>query len=509
MSKISQITASGASFEGAVRAGMRAGRIAAGIFSGLLAILLALAPVFALAEPATHVYTVSLDDSLETMHVRARYAHPVERITARSSRAGRFLDDASLCESEKPVSARERRLLLPQGGVDCIVYRVDIASASSHGRTGRRLARQNVLTSPSYWLWRPALDEDSRIIVDFQLPAGLNVSVPWQKLDASGLRYELRKSPESAYAPAIFGEFDYREVRVPGAVLRVSLLETGVAADNEALFDWVRAAATDVSLAYGHFPNPSPQVVVVPVTGSRSSSPVPFGRVIRDGGETVELYVDPARPLGEILGDWTATHEFSHLMVPYLHRDARWVSEGLAQYYQNVLLTRAGAYDEETGWRNILAGLERGRQSRPDLSPNEAASGRASDARMKVYWSGAALALRADVRLRERSGGRESLDTVLARFAVCCLPSSDTWTAPEFLAKLDELAGDPVFVPLYRQIADTPGFPDTRPTLEKLGILTVGDAVRLRDGTVLDDVRRAIMAPDTETARWRAGLAAE
>ena len=62
------------------------------------------------------------------------------------------------------------------------------------------------------------------------------------------------------------------------------------------------------------------QVVVIPVGGSRrnSRSAVPFGRVIRDGGETVELLVDQTQPLENLLGDWTATHEFSHLMLPYL-----------------------------------------------------------------------------------------------------------------------------------------------------------------------------------------------
>ena len=79
-----------------------------------------------------------------------------------------------------------------------------------------------------------------------------------------------------------------------------------------------------------------------------------------------------------------------------------------------------------------------------------AASGRVRSSRMKVYWSGAALALMADVTLRERSGGEESLDTVLKRFQECCLPSKDVWTGPEFFARLDTLtleltATDPDF----------------------------------------------------------------
>ena len=120
--------------------------------------------------------------------------------------------------------------------------------------------------------------------------------------------------------------------------------------------------------------NPSPPIVVIAVGDGRgnSRSVVPFGRVIRDGGETVELFVDQTQPLDALLGDWTATHEFSHMLLPYIDSRQRWMSEGFSQYYQNVLLTRSGAYDEQYAWQKLYDGLERVRNSRPELSPNEA-----------------------------------------------------------------------------------------------------------------------------------------
>ena len=71
-------------------------------------------------------------------------------------------------------------------------------------------------------------------------------------------------------------------------------------------------------------------------------------------------------------------------------------------------------------WQNLYAGFERGRKSHPELSPNQATSESIRSSRMKVYWSGAALALMADVQLRERSNGEESLDDVLDRLQACC-----------------------------------------------------------------------------------------
>jgi len=38
---------------------------------------------------------------------------------------------------------------------------------------------------------------------------------------------------------------------------------------------------------------------------------------------------------------------------------------------------------------------------------------------MKVYWSGAALALLADVELRRRSDGEQTLDDILGEFQQC------------------------------------------------------------------------------------------
>ena len=126
---------------------------------------------------------------------------------------------------------------------------------------------------------------------------------------------------------------------------------------------------------------------------------------------------------------------------------------------------------------------------------------------MKVYWSGAALALMADVELRARSGGAETLDTVLQKFQTCCLPSPDVWTGPEFFAKLDSLIDEPVFMPLYRRYADTAGFPDTSNVFERLGIRVHGDDVSLRRKGELVSIREAITRTDTPTARWRGQLA--
>jgi hypothetical protein len=263
------------------------------------------------------------------------------------------------------------------------------------------------------------------------------------------------------------------------------------------IIEWIEATADDVKLVYGRFPNPKARIIVIPTTENSwgSDSAVIFGRVTRKRGETVELFVNPDRPIEEFYADWTATHEFSHLMLPLLSQRYRWISEGFASYYQNVLMARAGHYTQEVAWRRLHDGLERGRESRPDLSLNEAAASGIRYARMKVYWSGAAIALLADIELRKRSGGTESLDTVLGQLQACCLPARTQWSGKKLFRKLDSFLESPVFMPLYREYANAAGFPDITPVLVDLGIDVTGSDVTLRDDRPLTRIRTEISAP--------------
>lgn len=472
--------------------------------------------VFSLATAASafadveHRYTVTVDKELRELHVQARFSQPINSVTARSRDAGSLLTDVQDCDSNEPLRMRNRRMMLPQGGIRCINYSVDLERAAREERRNLRLADDNILVSPSRWLWRPELNGDTKLRVRFEMPDAMQVAVPWQAIEGRHNEYLLGESPESANAPSLFGEFTSTEIDVPGATLRVSVPQTRPAIDTDKILTWLRATATDVTLTYGRFPNPSPHVVVMPVSNGRwsSSSAVPFGRVIRDGGEVVELFVNPSRPLDEFLGDWTATHEFSHLMLPYVSSRHRWVSEGFSQYYQNVLLARSGAYTEDMAWAKLHAGLQRGAASRPELSPNEAASRGIRGARMKVYWAGAAIALMADVEIRRRSNNRESLDDVLERLQTCCLPSERVWSGPELFEKLDSLTQEPVFMALYRRYAETVGFPATSDLFEELGVEVDGSRTRLRRYAELAEFRESIMRVDPETARWRSRLLA-
>ena len=293
---------------------------------------------------------------------------------------------------------------------------------------------------------------------------------------------------------ATSGGVIYADKQIEGATLNIEVRQPVDAEKAQEIIEWVRSTALTVNQTYGRFPNPAPRIIVIPTKNSAwgGDSAVIFGRVTRRDQETIELFVNPDRPIEEYYSDWTATHEFSHLMLPLLSQRYRWISEGFATYYQNILMSRAGRYTPEMAWQLMIEGFERGARSRPELSPNDAAEDGIRQARMKVYWSGAAIALMADIELRQRSNGEESLDTVLGKLQACCLPSKRRWSGDALFKKLDSFLETPVFMPLYRQYANEEGFPDTGPLLAELGIELTDNGVVFDDGKSLSAIRRAI-----------------
>ena len=452
--------------------------------------------IFACAQSvaSAHEYVVHVDESMQRMEVEARFDERVTRVAARSDNAGRYLIAAEDCGTGQRLESDGRHLRVPAGGIQCLRYTVDLETAARDERRNSTLSSSNVIVSTAAWLWRPRLEDDSSILVRFDLASSVDVSMPWRPVDGESDVWELAMSPQSATAPAVFGDFEYREAQIPGATLRITVLNGARPLDTDALVEWVAEAATQITLVYGTFPNPSPTVVVIPV-GSRawSDSPVPFGRVIRDGGETIELFVNENRPIEDYYGHWTATHEFSHLMLPYITSRHRWVSEGFAQYYQNLLLARAGHYSEREAWQELYEGFERGRGSALGRTPNEVANGSWRGGTMRIYWTGAVIALLGDVELRQSSDGEQSLDTVMQELMACCLPSDRMWTGPEFYEQLDAIAGRPDFMPLYRRFADSTDFPDATATLSRLGVDIENDRVSLNEDAELSELRSEMM----------------
>lgn len=282
---------------------------------------------------------------------------------------------------------------------------------------------------------------------------------------------------------------DERILRAGNSALRVTVIDAPGRARAEELQRWLAETAEATLAAFGRFPLPEARVRVEQIT-SNDPSPVPWGQTVRRDGVAVHLYVREDASLEELRNDWTAVHELAHLFHPYLGDDGRWLAEGLASYYQNVLRARVGLLDESQAWQALDAGFGRGRREASGNRLDELS--RRHRGTMRVYWAGAAYWLEADLALRREQG--RDLDAVLSQYARCCLRGTGRVEPEAFAAQLDRIGGGDVFQRLYRRYAASREFPPLDAAYAALGIQSRAGELHFSPRPDAVRLRRAVMA---------------
>jgi len=446
----------------------------------------------------SQVYRVALSEDWERLSVEACfYGDLPVRLHAGSDEAYQYLVSPGIRHGARTFTPSPGALSLPletDNESACLEYSVAIRAAADVSRRDSSTGNSDTLiVSPGLWFWRPAqLPGDA--LLRFELPQGVNVSAPWQVLERRGniTRFHLSNTPPSWPARMAIGRFPVHELAVGDARLQLAILDAAPPADEAAVAAWLDEAARAVTTLYGRFPLPQAQLLLTPI--GRQAEPVPWGQVLRGGEPSAHLFFDQTRPPREWRDDWTAVHELSHMLLPYISRRDAWLSEGFASYYQNVLRARAGLISETDAWRKLAAGFGRGQNgTRRGVSLDAATRAmRRERAFMRVYWSGAAIALIADMRLRQIDADL-SLDLALSRLAACCLPSPRLWTAQQTLQRMDELVGHEVFVTLAERYRGSDLFPNVDELLLRLGVIGRGDTLHFDESAELAPLRRALM----------------
>jgi len=455
------------------------------------------------AAERLHHYTIGIDPALGEIRVRACFdGPPPQYLVADSLDASSVLEQAWV-EGGKPLEPNGTELKLgrlPDNA--CIAYVTQIGRFQGRHQRG---AGPNLRVGPdliaevAVWLWRPpALEPGQDIELRFELPEGLSASAPWRPVqDGSGqtVAYRIGHAPSDWPAAVAFGHFAERELEVPGARLRVAVLHGAPAVEWDFVRQWLTRASTAVTLLYGRFPVEAAQIVVVP--NARGNEPVPSAYVVRGGMPAVYFFINQRKPLSDFLDDWTAVHELSHLLLPFVRPEDAWLSEGMASYYEQVLRARAGMIPVTQAWQRLHTGFRRGMRSMAGVTLAEATERMYRDgAFMRVYWHGAAMMLLADQRLRSRTGGEQSLDRALYRLRECCLSPEIGWSARDLFARLDQLTGTTVFAELYDAHVRSSRFPLLDECYAALGLRVDadGETVELLDLAEEVAYRDAIMA---------------
>lgn len=447
---------------------------------------------------ATVEYVVKLERNLRHVNVETCFAGLMDETSPRDlyihqdTRA--YISDSRW--NGKPVRIRGRRLTLPGDAREgCLRYRARLQdSAGRWGGHGGDFA----LTESKEWLLSP--QENTDAVIRFETPVDYAVSHPWPS--AAAYRkggydwFRLAETSASWSNNVAFGRFRIHRIPVANTYLRMAILPSSPRMKVEQATAWVDESAQAALTSHGMLPQREPQVLITPVGRQREA--IPFARVLRGGGIGLQFFVDPGQPLKHFSDDWKPTHEFAHLLLPYISRRDAWLSEGLASYYQNVLRARDGRLSETQAWDKLLAGFDRGRRGvTSNRTLAEEASGmHRNRSYRRVYWSGAAMLFIADVELRKQTNGRQSLDTALAGLVDCCMALGKVWYGIDMMKQLDEITDTTIFSTVYQRYTRSRKFPDVDQTLNALGVSERFGRLRLNEQAPLSEIRHSIMAVD-------------
>jgi hypothetical protein len=451
-------------------------------------------------------YAVTFDARMQSASVELclAQAHPRIRFSADSGWAMRFVSDLKRTGSSAALAADDGGWHAEDWRAgECLSYHADLhAIAQEHKPDVGWQMGEDFIAAPQLWLLRPDAQGDADAELHVDMPAGWAISAPWRELERvdTSIRFRIPDTPPDWSAAVAFGRFSEERIALPGGALRLTILHGADADQRIKLRAWLDHVSRAVLSAYGRLPLPEVQVLVIPVgqlgRGADNPQAVHFGQSIRGQGNALELLVDPTRPAGEFADDWTAVHELSHLMHPYLGDRGTWLAEGLATYYQNVLRARSGMLTPAQAWDRLYQGFKRGAKTPDDETLEQTASNmHRSHAYQRVYWAGAAYWLTVDRDLRRASDGKMNLETGLSRFRDCCLPAYREWKPEDFVARLDALAGSDVFASRYREFAAMRQFPNWEKLYSDLGIRDGGEHLVLATDAKDASIREAIMAP--------------
>ncbi|KUJ83371.1 hypothetical protein AWR36_005770 [Microbulbifer flavimaris] len=194
--------------------------------------------------------------------------------------------------------------------------------------------------------------------------------------------------------------------------------------------------------------------------------PVPWANTRRSRVQGVNFHVDPDYPLQAFLDDWTAPHELSHLLIPYLGRKHAWYAEGFASFMQFQVMQEMGILTPEQAQARYRVRVERAaKRYRYDNQPFAAAALklRANSEYPTMYWGGAVYFLNVDSQLREKGS---SMRAVLKKYVRCCRLRNHG--IEQMTQELDRLSGTELFSKTLAENQLKTGFPDHHQLLKQM-----------------------------------------
>jgi len=363
-------------------------------------------------------------------------------------------------------------------------YRFALAEAASKRRNRSRAFEHEgtLLAPPGTWLLSPISPRAGTLYrLTVRTPPELRF-VNGAHVDRynpgvyEGLASDLMDGPYAG-----FGAFQTSRIDSVKGVVELAISPGERALADEALSAWVQAAAANVSGYFGRYPVPRALVIVL-IGGRRG---VGYGSGMGFGGASVMISVGKTASADDLKNDWVLTHEMSHLALPNLGRDHRWLEEGMATYVELVARARSGAIPVEVLWRDLMNGLPNGAGAvaQGGLDNGGGWAG--------TYWGGALYWFLADVAIREQTknakGVEHALRGIMAEGTI-----ADAWRVERLLSTGDAATGTQALREWYTRLGKGAYTVDLPALWTKLGVSRRGGSVAFDDQAPLAPIRRAI-----------------
>ena len=218
--------------------------------------------------------------------------------------------------------------------------------------------------------------------------------------------------------------------------LTINFKASFTAAQQHMLRNWVNQGVSATTDVVGELPF----TLHVDIYYRQGEEPVPWAHTRKGQRKSVHLYVNPRYSAKEFKIDWTLYHELSHMALPYLGEQQRWLAEGFASFMQYQLMAHQGVLNQAPNqlYRQRLA------QYRDHYGSQNAQRTAQQLINQRLYppayWLGASLFADIDQQLKRLN---TRVSDVIRRYIHCCLRADVT--AEELFHQLDRLAPAAVF----------------------------------------------------------------
>jgi predicted metalloprotease with PDZ domain len=445
------------------------------------------------AGPIAWTYEVTAGPGARELRVEARFARAVGTAFTFDHGLGPFVDEVEMRGPRGWTKAETRGdvvLASACARARCrLRYRMELdrAARTLNARGIASAYGEVLLAPPSSWLARPLQDgAPGRYRFTVRTPAGVSFATGVTRAAGAADAYEADTDDLWQAPYAAFGTLEHARVPVAGGVVDVAIgAGEWPLPPREDVLEWVRLSAGAVAGYYGTFPVPRVQVIVLP--GGRR--PVGFGTTLGNGGASIVMWVGRGATRATFARDWVLTHEMTHLGFPNVPRAQHWMEEGLATYVEPIARARAGLLPATDAWKGLAEGLPKG-------LPRADEDGFDRNRRWgTIYWGGALFWFLADLEIRERTGGRRSVEDAVRAIRAAGGTIAVRWPVEKMLATGDRATGTDVLSSLYARFgrAGTAyGQADLDALWRALGVTVEAGMVRFDDTAPRAALRRAI-----------------